>query len=377
MKRVILVGTGHAHARVLRDFAQRPLHGIELVLASSVVRAPYSGMMPGWLTGRHCWDECTIDFMSLVETAGGRLMQADACALDPNRRELTLDCGSRLGYDLLSLNVGSTLNPPVFEGTTVLPLRPLWRLRSQWETWCSALAALPDRALHIAAAGGGAAAVEMLLAAQQRLARIAPARRFSYRLYTRADRLLPGATRRASARLAALCQARGMELSFNVRIDEDNPIPSQKPDLLLWATGAQAHPWLRNSGLATDAAGFVRVDSSLRSISHANIFAAGDCAAFAEPLPKSGVYAVRQGPMLAANLRAALEGQAPRAYRPQGRAMALLNLGDGSAMGLWGPFSAEGKWIMNWKDRIDRRFIQRHTLIAVPAYSAIQGDPHA
>jgi NADH dehydrogenase FAD-containing subunit len=80
-----------------------------------------------------------------------------------------------------------------------------------------------------------------------------------------------------------------------------------------------------------------------------------------EPRPKSGVYAVRAGPPLAANLRAALEGRPLAPYRPQPRALALIGTGGKHAVGLWGPLSWQGRWVWTWKDRIDRAFVARFT----------------
>ena len=49
MKRLVLVGAGHAHAQVLKDWIAAPLREVELVLVSPSALAPYSGMVPGWL----------------------------------------------------------------------------------------------------------------------------------------------------------------------------------------------------------------------------------------------------------------------------------------------------------------------------------------
>jgi selenide,water dikinase len=82
----------------------------------------------------------------------------------------------------------------------------------------------------------------------------------------------------------------------------------------------------------------------------------------AHPRPRSGVYAVRAGPVLADNLRRALAGQPLRVYVPQRRALYLLATGPRHAVASWGPLTLAGDWVWRWKDRIDRRFIARHTV---------------
>src|SRR6185503_18866606 len=55
----------------------------------------------------------------------------------------------------------------------------------------------------------------------------------------------------------------------------------------LWATGVVGPRFLAASGLDCDAAGCVRVDTTLRSVSHERVFAAGDCASIeGNPRPK-------------------------------------------------------------------------------------------
>src|SRR5262249_52852307 len=81
-------------------------------------------------------------------------------------------------------------------------------------------------------------------------------------------------------------------------------------------------------------------------------------------VPRSGVYAVREGPILAANLRARLKGARLRCYRPQRDALALLNLGGRRALGAKRGRAFAGRLVWRWKDRIDRRFVARFRPLA-------------
>ena len=125
MKRLLLMGAGHAHAQVLRDWAQRPQPGTELVLVSPSALAPYSGMVPGWLAGHYAYEQICIDFAALAHAARARLVLDEMVGLDAAQRRVTLASGAALDYDALSLNIGSTLEPPPVQGVPLLALRPL------------------------------------------------------------------------------------------------------------------------------------------------------------------------------------------------------------------------------------------------------------
>ena len=371
MKRLLLIGAGHAHAQVLRDWVTAPLPGVQLVLVSPSALAPYSGLVPGWLAGHYRFEDICIDFAALAAAAGATLVIDELTALDPALRQVRLAGGQRLGYDLLSLNVGSTLRPPSFPSSfpappQVLALRPLGQLRQRWASVLASpgLSDPFDQSgrpgpLHVTAVGGGAAGVESLLAVLARLRQQQPGRALSARLLTRGS-LLPGMAPGAARAAQRALLAAGAQVLTDSAFDPQTAPPGC--DLLLWATGAQAHPWQAHSGLAVSAEGYIAVDAHLQSLSHPQVLAVGDCAHWAPPLPKAGVFAVRMGPVLSHNLRALLGGQPLRHYQPQRRYLALLATADGSAIGAWGGLAASGPWLWRWKDHIDRAFLARFRL---------------
>jgi NADH dehydrogenase FAD-containing subunit len=89
------------------------------------------------------------------------------------------------------------------------------------------------------------------------------------------------------------------------------------------------------------------------------VFALGDCATLRDsPHPKSGVYAVRHGEALIENLRRLIAGGPLEPYAPRKKALLLLSCGARYAIAERGGWSAQGRWVWWWKNRIDRRWIR-------------------
>jgi len=359
VKQLLLVGGGHSHLAVLKSFGDAPAEGVRLTLMSPNRHAYYSGMIPGLIAGHYRSGNCRIDLQPLAARAGARFLQDFAVGMDLAQREVITASGERVAYDFLSLDIGSSAGEPAGAAEHALRVRPVEAFLSDWERLRES--ARRGEVRRIAVVGGGAAGIEVLLAMQHGLAGAAA----EFALFSELPILAGHGARR---RIARILGARGVAMHSGRKV-----VAASKNGLELdggerfeaqaavWATGASAPSWIAQSGLATDARGFVAVSDSLQSRSCPEIFAAGDVASvIGEPRPKSGVFAVRQGPVLARNLRLALAGEAPERFRSPSRSLSLISCGDRYAVAAWGGLALEGAWVWRWKDRIDRRFVEQY-----------------
>ena len=132
-------------------------------------------------------------------------------------------------------------------------------------------------------------------------------------------------------------------------------------DRIFWVTQASAPQWLKAAGLKTDEQGFILVNDYLQSLTHPQIFAAGDIATMINyPRPKAGVFAVRQGKPLFENLQRFLLGKSLKPFQPQKQYLSLIGTGDERALATRGAFTLPPhKLLWRWKDYIDRKFMDR------------------
>jgi pyridine nucleotide-disulfide oxidoreductase family protein len=366
-RRLLLLGGGHSHLFVLEGLAGRSLPGVETTLVSLDRRHAYSGMVPGMIGGRYDSAELSFDLSDICKKAGVRFFQAEATAIDPSNRRISLGGGEPLAYDVLSIAVGSTVQGGELPGVAehARRVKPIGR----------ALELVPalERVVEsgripvAVVVGGGAAGVEVALGLRARL-RLLGRMDGSVTLVESGNQLLGGRMLSAARLVHRALAANAIDVLLGTTVDRvrqdgielgGRQLPA---DIVVWATGATATRLLQASGLATDPRGFVVVNDHLQSVSHAEVFAAGDAATLERfpDTPKAGVYAVREGPILWANLQAALRGgRLPRRYRPQRRFLALLNTGDGRAILSYGAVALWSRAWMALKDRIDLGFMRR------------------
>lgn len=388
---IVLVGGGHSHVAVLKQFGMKPAPGVRLTLIARDLLTPYSGMVPGLVAGHYTSAECHIDLRPLAAFAGARLIHAPATGIDLSENIVHVAGRPPVRFDLLSLDSGSTPSVTGIAGAeNALPVKPIDRFLASQAALAEEIA---DKSgpFHIVIVGGGAGGVELTLSLDGQLRRGSASlqqnpERLSLTIVEAADKLLPTYNAAARQRLVRAFADRKIAVRTDTRLTQiaaDSVTLSSgerlAADRTILVTNGGAPPWLAESGLALDERGFVRIDDHLRSPSHANVFAAGDMASMDNfTLPKSGVYAVRQGPYLADNLRRAALGQPLKAYQPQKQTLALITTGDHYAIAARGALSIGGHWVWRWKDWIDRRWMRKYQeLPDMAAQNSAAGDGDA
>jgi len=359
VKRLLLLGGGHAHVQVLRSVAGISSKEFEIKLVTPSPLHIYSGMVPGVVAGHYAAAEAQIDLARLAGRAGVKLILDNAAAIDAGAKIVSLESGTDLDFDIASLNLGSLPNFFGIPGARehAVSAKPFEDFLARWNDLLEEGPAAPRIAVAGAGAGGVELAMAMKFALEQR------GRKARVVMYSEKN-LFSGSV---FERILRALKRFSIELRSNRRVTAVEPGPrvvtssGREPfDALLWAAGAAPPPWLRDSSLALDGAGCVLVDATLRSVSHQHVFISGDTAALqGVKLPKSGVYAVRQGTVLADNLRRAIERNALTSYQPQVKQLSLISCGARYAIATRGNWSAEGAWAWRWKDWIDRRWIAR------------------
>lgn len=355
---------------VLQALAQRPLPGVEIVLISPSRWQHYSGMLPGWMKGDYTLQDCRIDLTPLVERAGAHFIEDHVIDMDAEQRQVCLSDGTHVRYDVLSLDVGSEVDTERLSplGAKLLPVKPLAAFSVAWPTLVQQACQAPS--WRLAVIGGGAAGVETALSAAAALRDAGASAQVT--LMTGEKGVLPGHGALVRRRVETALRLAHVQVKKQKAVGTHAGVlladgQELELDAVIAATGARAPAWLSLSRLALDERGFVAVNACHQSTSHPDVFAAGDvCSRMDRPVGRSGVHAVRAGPVLADNLLAHLQGKALRAYVPRRWSLYLLATGQGEAIASWGPFSAAGRWVWRLKDRIDRRFMARFMARLMP-----------
>ncbi|MFT6896935.1 MAG: selenide,water dikinase [Paraglaciecola sp.] len=359
---LVFIGGGHTHVLVLRMLAMNPIPNVRITLISDTRLTPYSGMLPGFISGHYSKAQTHIDLNKLTRAGNVRFIHGRVTGLDLDRKRIEVHNHPDIEYDKVSINVGSTPNLTVPGAKEfAVGVKPVSQLTA---IWAHLLAHdYQGKTPHWAIVGAGAAGVEIALAIAHRFAQQQKPIQLS--LVQGGSTLLANYQSGVQTRVHKALNDHNVTLVNNFRVatvEQHQLVASDKQTLAIdksiWCSAATAPIWPKKAGLATDSQGFIDVNAYLQSTSHPDVFAAGDVANLTEsPRPKAGVYAVRCAPFLEKNLRASLQHKKFTETKLQSNFLSLISLGDQTAVGQKMGLSFSGKWVWRLKNHIDLTFM--------------------
>lgn len=355
---------------LIRKWAMRALPGVRLTLVSSDSHSPYSGMLPGLIAGHYTPDEIHVDLRLLCSWAGVRFIEETMVDLDLASRQIQFKNRPPMGFDVCSLDTGSTPDLSVkgsSQATT--PVKPVYNFHKRWQRILARVNDSGANSMSIGVVGSGAGGFELITAMRHAL----PSPVVKCHWFLRSNLPLRGRPSKVGELAKRSAQRQGIEVITDVDVvevveGELRAIDGRtfRLDEILWCTSAVGPEWASRTDMDLDKRGFVLTNQYLQSVSHPFVFATGDIGTQKDtPSAKAGVFAVRQAPILYENIRRFLLQQPMKAYKPQKDFLSLMATGGKRAIASRGRFAVEADWVWRWKDHIDRTFMRRFSDLPV------------
>ena len=379
VKHLVLIGGGHSHLAVLKHLGMNPVPGLAVSLISRDINTPYSGSLPGFLTGLYSHDEIHIDLRPLAQFAGVSLIQESVTQLDLESRVIQLNGRPNIEFDFLSLNIGSQPDAVKIPGAReyAIGVKPIDEFLNRWKILLAEIVTRLKQQTgeyELLIIGGGPASVELAFAAQFRVYKELGIKLYkqsplNIKIISADEELLGTHNSKVRTFVRSELEKRGIEIHCGHRVTEFQAgtvicegETSFSADAIFYATGASIPKWPGECGLALGEDGFIQVNDFLQSTSHEFVFATGDAATIkGEPRPKSGVFAVRQGKPLADNLIRFATGKNLKPFVPQKHALALISMANKSAIASRNGMFFKGRSVWSLKHSIDTNFIKKYS----------------
>ncbi len=326
----------------------KPAGMITLVNKSSTTI--YSGMFPGVIAGKYKINEILIDLRNLASKAGISFVMAEIEGIDLKKKKLLLAGRPEIEYSLLSINVGTKTNlnsksAIAWDKDLAVPIKP----------FSESYKFIVDQDIHknnssakpFVIIGGGFAGIEIAFSLRKRW----PERSIILKVKSR-------------SKLGKNLLKRLKDLKIQI-IEKD---PSVLYPTLI-CTGNKSFEWIKDSHFPIDENGRILTKKTLQVLNYPELFAVGDCGVIKDhPRPSSGVWAVRSAKPLAKNLERISKDLKPKEWKPQRKAIQLLDINyinmKSKAFISWsevmiGPFG----FLSRLKESIDKKFVSKFHFI--------------
>ena len=379
---LVLIGGGHAQISVLKKFGMRPIPGLKITLINKNLTSSYSGMLPGYIAGTYNEEETQINLLNLCKFANARLIVDEVTGLDTYIKEIYLKNRAPVYYDTLSINTGGEPDIKKIKGAEKysIPIKPISNLIETFHKIKKQLKEINNVSITII--GGGAGGVEIALSLKKFLD-FENKKEKNITLISKANNLIGNNSILLHQNVMSLLNKNNINVILGDEVVEfkrntlntrsGKKITSQFNFLV---TSISSPEWLSKTRLKITAKGFIEVNKYLQT-SNKNIFSAGDaCSIRNYNLPRAGVYAVRQGPILYKNLRSRILKSRFVSYKPQKNFLSLIGDGQSEAIASWGPISFRSSWAWKLKRYIDEKFIRTYNDLTFMKMESVKPHPN-
>ncbi|MFI9506676.1 NAD(P)/FAD-dependent oxidoreductase [Nocardia sp. NPDC052566] len=303
--RIVILGAGYAGLSAAKRFA-RTAREAEITVVDARAEFVERVRLHQQAAGQPI---ASWDLRELLERKRIRFVQARATEIDTERKQVLLDDAPALGYDTLVYALGSTGGTGAVPGVaeyaySVATPEDVRRLPASLGTG------------PVAVIGSGATGIELA-------AELAEAQPDTRVVLLGAEEPAAWLAPKASAHVRRVLERLGVEIRGGVKVVEvtgdgvwlaDGELVAAAATV--WTAGFDVPDLAARTGLAVDGGGRVLTDASLRSVSHPDVYAAGDCAVIAGPggreLRMACATALPTGMYAAEVISARIQGREPR-----------------------------------------------------------------
>jgi selenide,water dikinase len=389
---IVLAGAGLCNiqvAKLLHDMLSSYSEDVQVTLVSAWEYTYYSAMYPGVLAEQYDEAETRIHLLPLAVACRTRLIIDTVVGISAASKTISLASGSQLPFDILAVNVGSrthgTGSKPGLVQHAILT-RPLNVFLAKLQH-CEEQLLTEGVAPRVIIVGSGPSGLELSLVLRRRLNAKFPGGGATITIVDEQPKVLPNSSVSYRALVLRNLKEKHIKVFANARVSEVRRDEAEledgrilKADIFIWATGCE--PQSIQHDLSVCRQGFILVNRSMQTLTSPEIFGAGDCVTiqgFPQGFPpKTGVHAVREGPVVAANMAALVKYRLLRIplsfmlFEPQSDLLTLLNLGDGRGIVTKYGMTFSGEWVFRLKDFVNKRFIHRYSPLALLGPAAYQ-----
>ena len=360
--RIVVLGGGIGGVTTVRHLERglRSRADVEITLVSRENFFVLTPLLFEACSGRLELRHCAQPIRSTIRRT--RFIEATVEAVDVERRIVrAVDAGGRaydLPYDHLVVSLGASTNETMIPGSsnafTFKTMADALTLRNhiieQFERADAASDSMQrGGCLTVVVVGGGLVGVELLgelTAFADDVLRYYPRIRrdeMRFKLFEAGARILPEIDEKLSAVALRVLQRRGADIRVSTPVRSIEPrrvhLHDQTIDAgtIVLAAGIVPSAVASAVSVAKDQRGRISVDETMRSRSHPQVWAMGDCAEIpgpdGRPYPALAQHAIREARQLARNVVAVIEGRTPSPFifRSLGT---LASLGHTDAVGL-------------------------------------------